>query len=134
MWPCSTRWCGLAVTVRELIFARAIQGVAAALLVPGSLSIIGASFNERERGKAIGTWTIGFSLDRVQAETGRTRATIALVGLIAFAVAVVAVFFLSALITEPLRRMVDATQRIAARQVGSPRDRSDGLAKRRMAA
>ena len=68
----------------------------------------------RDHGKAIGALTIGFSMDRVQAETGRTRATIALVGLIAFAVAVLAVFFLSALITEPLRRMVKATQRIAA--------------------
>jgi EmrB/QacA subfamily drug resistance transporter len=37
--------------------ARGAQGIAAALLVPGSLSIIGASFLERERGKAIGIWS-----------------------------------------------------------------------------
>jgi EmrB/QacA subfamily drug resistance transporter len=49
--------CGLAGSARELILARAAQGIGAALLVPGSLSIIGASFSERERGKAIGLWS-----------------------------------------------------------------------------
>src|SRR5947208_1435374 len=41
-------------------FARAIQGVAGALLVPGSLAIISASFDEAKRGQAIGTWS-GFT-------------------------------------------------------------------------
>lgn len=49
--------CGLAADVRELIAARAVQGVGAALLVPGSLSIISASFDERSRGAAFGTWS-----------------------------------------------------------------------------
>ncbi len=49
--------CGLSGSVRELILARAFQGVGAALLVPGSLAIISASFAERDRGKAIGTWS-----------------------------------------------------------------------------
>lgn len=49
--------CGLAGTVRQLIVARAFQGIGGALLVPGSLAIISASFAERERGKAIGTWS-----------------------------------------------------------------------------
>jgi EmrB/QacA subfamily drug resistance transporter len=49
--------CGLAGSARELILARAVQGIGAALLVPGSLAIIGASFSERERGKAIGLWS-----------------------------------------------------------------------------
>ena len=40
--------------------ARAIQGVGAALLTPGSLAIISASFPEAERGRAIGTWS-GFT-------------------------------------------------------------------------
>jgi EmrB/QacA subfamily drug resistance transporter len=40
--------------------ARGIQGVGAALLIPCSLAIIGATFDESERGKAIGTWA-GFS-------------------------------------------------------------------------
>jgi EmrB/QacA subfamily drug resistance transporter len=52
--------CGLAPSVRLLILARGIQGVGAALLVPGSLAILAASFPERERGRAIGTWS-GFS-------------------------------------------------------------------------
>src|ERR687897_493350 len=52
--------CGLALTPGQLIAARAVQGVGGALLVPGSLAIIGASFREENRGKAIGTWS-GFS-------------------------------------------------------------------------
>jgi EmrB/QacA subfamily drug resistance transporter len=50
-------WCGLAPNVHQLILARAIQGVGGALLVPGSLAIISASFAEEDRGKAIGTWS-----------------------------------------------------------------------------
>jgi EmrB/QacA subfamily drug resistance transporter len=49
--------CGLAPGVRSLIGARAIQGVAAALLVPGSLAILRASFEGVQRGRAIGTWS-----------------------------------------------------------------------------
>lgn len=45
--------CGFAVTVRQLIVARAFQGFGAALLVPGSLAIISNSFPETERGRAI---------------------------------------------------------------------------------
>ena len=52
--------CGLASSIQELVIARSVQGVGAALLVPGSLSIIGASFDEKSRGRAIGTWS-GFS-------------------------------------------------------------------------
>jgi EmrB/QacA subfamily drug resistance transporter len=52
--------CGLAQNVSQLIIARGVQGVGAALLVPGSLAIISASFGEEERGQAIGTWS-GFS-------------------------------------------------------------------------
>jgi EmrB/QacA subfamily drug resistance transporter len=52
--------CALALTPGHLIAARAVQGVGGALLVPGSLAIIGASFREEDRGKAIGTWA-GFS-------------------------------------------------------------------------
>ncbi|MGH9840727.1 MAG: MFS transporter [Blastocatellia bacterium] len=49
--------CGLARDINELILARAAQGIGAALLVPGSLAIISASFPENERGRAIGTWS-----------------------------------------------------------------------------
>jgi EmrB/QacA subfamily drug resistance transporter len=37
--------------------ARTIQGIGAAFLVPGSLALISSSFGERERGRAIGTWS-----------------------------------------------------------------------------
>jgi EmrB/QacA subfamily drug resistance transporter len=49
--------CGLAPNVATLIGARAVQGVGAALLVPCSLAIIGATFEEHERGAAIGVWS-----------------------------------------------------------------------------
>jgi EmrB/QacA subfamily drug resistance transporter len=49
--------CGLAPGVGVLIVARAVQGVGAALLIPCSLAIIGAVFNEKERGAAIGVWS-----------------------------------------------------------------------------
>ncbi|MGA7513698.1 MAG: MFS transporter, partial [Candidatus Sulfotelmatobacter sp.] len=52
--------CGAAFNIEELIIARSIQGVGAALLVPGSLAIISASFDEKSRGAAIGTWS-GFT-------------------------------------------------------------------------
>jgi EmrB/QacA subfamily drug resistance transporter len=52
--------CGLAANIEQLIAARALQGIGGALLVPGSLALISSSFNEKERGKAIGTWS-GFS-------------------------------------------------------------------------
>src|SRR6202047_1744166 len=49
--------CGFAADIRQLIVARALQGLGAALLVPGSLAIISSSFSEEERGRAIGTWS-----------------------------------------------------------------------------
>jgi EmrB/QacA subfamily drug resistance transporter len=52
--------CGLSVTVRTLVIWRAVQGLSAAFLVPGSLAIISASFDEKSRGRAIGTWS-GFT-------------------------------------------------------------------------
>lgn len=52
--------CGLAPTAVFLIAARAVQGIGAAFLVPGSLAIITAAFDTPERGQAIGTWS-GFS-------------------------------------------------------------------------
>lgn len=50
-------WCGLAPNIQQLIIARAAQGVGGALLVPGSLAIISATFGEDDRGQAIGTWS-----------------------------------------------------------------------------
>src|SRR5438034_2627356 len=48
--------CGLSSTAPELIGARAVQGVGAALMMPATLSIISATFAARERGMAIGIW------------------------------------------------------------------------------
>lgn len=50
-------WCGIASSIGQLILARAVQGIGGALLVPGSLALISASFAEDVRGKAIGTWS-----------------------------------------------------------------------------
>lgn len=49
--------CGQAGSVGLLIAARAVQGVGAALMVPGSLALISAAFPQAERGAAIGTWS-----------------------------------------------------------------------------
>ncbi len=49
--------CAVAPNVTFLIVARALQGVAGALLVPSTLAIIMAVFPPNERGSAIGTWT-----------------------------------------------------------------------------
>ncbi|MBA2441217.1 MAG: MFS transporter [Rubrobacter sp.] len=60
LFAAASVWCGLAGSPEDLIAARAAQGVGGALLVPGSLAIISASFEESRRGRAIGTWA-GFS-------------------------------------------------------------------------
>jgi EmrB/QacA subfamily drug resistance transporter len=52
--------CGMSQTIVQLIALRALQGVGAALLVPGSLALISAAYPEEARGRAIGTWS-GFS-------------------------------------------------------------------------
>src|SRR5436309_4226010 len=49
--------CGLAPGVGFLVAARAVQGVAGALLVPASLSIISSGFDPADRGRAIGAWS-----------------------------------------------------------------------------
>jgi len=49
--------CALSPTIGVLTAARALQGVAGALLMPGSLAVIAATFTDEERGAAIGTWT-----------------------------------------------------------------------------
>src|ERR1700753_2321902 len=49
--------CGLAPGVIYLIIFRVLQGIGGAMMIPGSLSLISSSINEKERGKAIGTWS-----------------------------------------------------------------------------
>lgn len=60
LFAIGSTWCGLAPSINSLIIARGLQGVGAALLVPGSLAIISASYSDAERGRAIGTWS-GFT-------------------------------------------------------------------------
>jgi EmrB/QacA subfamily drug resistance transporter len=60
LFGAASAWCGFAPSIGSLIVARGVQGVGAALLVPGSLALISASFDESERGRAIGTWS-GFT-------------------------------------------------------------------------
>ena len=55
-------WCGVAPDVRHLIAARTVQGIGGALLVPGSLAIIAATFPPNKEGRAIGTWSAMTSL------------------------------------------------------------------------
>jgi MFS family permease len=69
-------WCGLAPNISQLIAARAIQGVGAALLVPGSLAIISASFSKEDRGQAIGTWSGFTAITGAAGPVLRDRATI----------------------------------------------------------
>jgi EmrB/QacA subfamily drug resistance transporter len=49
--------CGLAPDVRTLVVARALQGVGGALLTPGSLAILQATFRAGDRARAIGAWS-----------------------------------------------------------------------------
>ena len=60
LFAAASAWCGFSPNIQQLIVARAIQGIGGALLVPGSLAIIGGSFTEKQRGQAIGTWS-GFT-------------------------------------------------------------------------
>ena len=56
VFTASSLFCGLSGSAPELISARAVQGVGAALMMPSTLSIISATFDVRERGTAIGIW------------------------------------------------------------------------------
>ena len=49
--------CAVAPNIEMLVAARALQGVGGALLVPGSLAIISATFHPDDRGRAIGAWS-----------------------------------------------------------------------------
>jgi EmrB/QacA subfamily drug resistance transporter len=60
LFAIGSSWCGLAPSIASLIVARGVQGIGAALLIPGSLAIISAAYSESERGRAIGTWS-GFT-------------------------------------------------------------------------
>ncbi len=57
LFAATSLWCGLSGDVGQLLAARAGQGVAGALLVPGSLAILTHYFPLSERGRAIGIWS-----------------------------------------------------------------------------
>jgi EmrB/QacA subfamily drug resistance transporter len=57
LFAASSAACGVAPSIGWLIAMRGVQGVGAALLVPGSLALISAYFDEAQRGSAIGTWS-----------------------------------------------------------------------------
>jgi EmrB/QacA subfamily drug resistance transporter len=52
--------CGVSQSIEQLIAFRTLQGIGAAMMIPGSLSIINSSFDAKEHGKAIGLWS-GFA-------------------------------------------------------------------------
>jgi EmrB/QacA subfamily drug resistance transporter len=56
-FACASLVCGLAPNIETLIAARALQGVGGALLTPGSLALISASFHGQDRAAAIGAWS-----------------------------------------------------------------------------
>jgi EmrB/QacA subfamily drug resistance transporter len=49
-------WCALVPDTGQLVVARAVQGLGGALLIPASLAILGASFEGKQRARAIGAW------------------------------------------------------------------------------
>ena len=58
----SSVFCGLSTSVTWLVVARTVQGLGGALMIPGSLSIISATFHDKEKGQAIGTWSAATTL------------------------------------------------------------------------
>jgi diguanylate cyclase (GGDEF)-like protein/PAS domain S-box-containing protein len=70
-------------------------------------------------GRGVGRIYLGLSLDRLNAEIGRSHATIALISLLIFIIGMITVFALSTVITEPLGRIVRTAQLIAAGDLGS---------------
>ncbi|WP_255580736.1 MFS transporter [Caballeronia sp. dw_276] len=67
LFAAGSAWCGFVGSVDALILARGVQGIGAAFLVPGSLSLISAAYPSAQRGRAIGTWS-GFTA--ITAATG----------------------------------------------------------------
>ncbi|HEX2274461.1 MAG TPA: MFS transporter [Acidimicrobiales bacterium] len=49
--------CGVAPSIETLIVARALQGIGGALLVPGSLALLSATFASEDRASAVGAWS-----------------------------------------------------------------------------
>jgi EmrB/QacA subfamily drug resistance transporter len=73
-------FCAVAPSAEFLIGARTLQGIAGALLVPGSLAIVAATFDGEARGRAVGTWTAWTGIATVLGPAGGG----ALIGLISW--------------------------------------------------
>jgi EmrB/QacA subfamily drug resistance transporter len=99
--------CGFAPNITALVGARLIQGAGAALLIPCSLAIIGAAFDEQERTAAIGIWSGASAL--------ATAAGPLLGGLLVDHLSWRAIFFINPLIAIP-------TVSIAARRLPESAD------------
>ena len=62
MFGAASAACALAPSVGWLIGARIVQGIAAALVTPASLALIGATYPKDERNRAIGVWAAASAL------------------------------------------------------------------------
>jgi EmrB/QacA subfamily drug resistance transporter len=56
-FACASLLCGVAQNIEQLVAFRMLQGVGGALLTPGSLALISASFRQQDRARAIGAWS-----------------------------------------------------------------------------
>jgi len=93
--------CGLAPTTETLILFRIVQGLGGALMVPGSLAIISAYFDDKMRGRAIGTWSSFTTMTSVLGPTlGGALADAGLWRLVFFINIPLAIVALYALITH----------------------------------
>ncbi len=57
VFAAASAFCGMSDSPEQLIWARALQGMGGALLIPGSLALISAFFSQEQRGRAIGIWS-----------------------------------------------------------------------------
>jgi EmrB/QacA subfamily drug resistance transporter len=109
--------CAIAPTEEFLIGARALQGIAGALLVPGSLAIVAATFSGEERGKAVGTWTAWTGIATVFGPAGGG----ALVGLISWrAIFWVNIPLIAVTVTLTLRAVEESKDPDAFRGIDVP--------------
>ncbi len=109
--------CALAPSEEFLVGARALQGIAGALLVPGSLAIVAATFTGEERGKAVGTWTAWTGIATVFGPAGGG----ALVGLISWrAIFWVNIPLIAVTVTLALRVIEESSDPDASRGIDVP--------------
>jgi EmrB/QacA subfamily drug resistance transporter len=109
--------CALAPTEGFLIGARALQGIAGALMVPGSLAIVAATFSGKERGAAVGTWTAWTGIATVFGPAGGG----ALVGLISWrAIFWVNIPLIAATVLLTLRSVEESSDPEAFRGIDVP--------------